>query len=697
MVINAVKSGECGSQWVLQLLSTSPYPAMRAGNDGTVLYANEASIPLLEIWRTEIGPKLPFQFLPFVRKATRKKEVLNVEVKVNNKEYFFTFNPVENGYVHIYGTDLASMTTRKKKLFKQKNQQEAFPETLTDRTAEMVASALKAEFCRIFKLPHEYVYLPESPSPIQKIGCTGQLSGSFELSGGVSVFIRIHGKPCLAITLYRNRQDEFTPEEVSFLRYVLSLIRKIQKCKRIDTELQDRIFFLESLIEEVPNPAYFRDVSQTVQECSELFTGINSLSSDREISGYSMHELEEVIPKELTALYKRKCVEFPGISGDFGVVPGICSMFRESEKALKIALEVQKVLWTVINNSPAVVFLWRNEDKWPADFVSENVSVLGYEVEDFTSERVLYGDIVHRDDLKNVQEKLERCIEDQCEDFRMEYRIFTKKRELRWVDERTYIQRDAEGHAIYFQGVVIDITERKVAEEALARAEQLRKKEINHRIKNNLQIVSSLLDLQAEQFSDRKVIEAFRESENRIVSMSLIHEELYESGNLDILDFSSYIRKLTDDLCRSYSTESSSIRVNLNMETVFLGVDLAVSLGIIINELFTNSLKYAFSPGKGGEINISVLREDTREQDHLPEAISEKVFLTASEGGEIFTLIFADNGKDFPEDIDFRNTESLGLQLVNALVNQIEGSIGLERGNGTKFTLKFREKNQGKT
>lgn len=646
---------------------------------------------------TEIGPKLPLQFLPFVRKAIRKKEILNVEVKVNKKEYFFTFNPVENGYVHIYGSDIVSMRARKNKRFIQEKQQEAFPEILMDRTAEMVASAFKAEFCRIFKLPHECVYLPGSQFSIQEIGCTGQPAGSGELSGGVSVFIRIQGKPRLVVTLYRNRQDEFTPEEVRFLRYVLSLIRKIQKCKRIDTELQDRILFLESLLEEVPDPAYFRDVNQTFQDCSELFAGKNSLSSDRKTSGYSMHELEEVIPKELTAIYKRKSVEFPGISGDLEVLPGVCGMFRESEEALQIALKVQKVLWTVINNSPAVVFLWRNEDKWPADFVSENVSMLGYKVEDFTSGRVLYGDIIHRDDLKNVQEKFDRCIEDLCEDFRMEYRIRTKKGELRWVDERTYIQRDAEGHAIYFQGVVIDITERKAAEEALARVEKLRKKEINHRIKNNLQIVSSLLDLQAEQFSDRKVIEAFRESENRIVSMSLIHEELYESGNLDILDFSSYIRKLIDDLCRSYSTESSSIRVNLDVETVFFGVDLAVSLGIIINELFTNSLKYAFSPGKGGEISISLLREDAREQDQLPEAISEKVFFTASEDSENFTLIFADNGKGFSEDLNFRKTESLGLQLVNALVNQIEGSIDLEGGNGTKFTLKFREKIRGKT
>ncbi|KKG08504.1 histidine kinase dimerization/phosphoacceptor domain -containing protein [Methanosarcina sp. 2.H.A.1B.4] len=678
------------------LLSTNPYPIMRAGKDGIVLYANEASVPLLEIWRIEPGQKLPLEILPFIRKTIRKKEALNIEVKENNKEYLLTFNPAENECVHIHGMDLASMTARKKTLFTQKKQQDAFSENLADRASEMVVSALKAEFCRIFKFSHDGVDLTENQPSIQEIGCIGQPDKLDELAGGISVFIRIQGKPGIVVTLYRTRPDEFAPEEVRFLRYVLSLVRKVQKCKRIDAELQDRIHFLESLLEEVPNPAYFRDVSQTFQDRSELFSGKAAHSQDRKTSGYSMHELEEVIPKELAAIYKKKKGEASEVSEEFGMMPGICSMFRESEEALKIALEVQKVFWTVINNSPAVVFLWRNEEKWPADFVSENVSQFGYEVEDFTSGRILYGDIVHKEDLNNVQEQLDSCVEDNCEGFKMEYRICTKEGELRWVDERTFIQRDAEGRATHFQGVVIDITERKVAEEALERAEQLRKKEINHRIKNNLQIVSSLLDLQAEKFSDRKVIEAFRESESRIVSMSLIHEELYESGNLDILDFSSYIHKLIADLLRSYSTESSAIRVNLNVGKVYLGVDTAVSLGIIINELFTNAIKYAFPQGKGGEINVELFGEGTGEAVNEKEISGKPPIPKIPDKGKDmhkqFTLIFADNGKGFPEDVDFRNTETLGLQLVNALVNQIEGRIDLEREKGTKFTLKFRER-----
>lgn len=396
-----------------------------------------------------------------------------------------------------------------------------------------------------------------------------------------------------------------------------------------------------------------------------------------------MHELEKVIPKELTDIYKRKNGGVLGVSGELTrMMPGIC-VFRESEEALKIALEVQKVLWTIISNSPAIVFLWRNKAKWPADFVSENISQFGSEVEDFTSGRILYGDLVHKEDIKDVTEELARCVEDKCESFKMEYRIFTKGGELRWVDERTFIQRDAECRAIYFQGVVIDITDRKLAEEALERAEQLRNKEINHRIKNNLQIISSLLDLQAEKFSDKQVIEAFRESENRIVSMSLIHEELYKSGNLDVLDFSSYIRNLISDLRRSYGTDNSAIQVHLNIDKVFLGVDTAVSLGIIINELFTNSVKYAFPQGRGGEINIELLREKASEVRDEKEMVGKTTLQRVPDEDqgmyEQLTLIFADNGKGVPEELDIKNPESLGLQLVNALVGQIDGDLELER------------------
>ncbi len=230
-----------------------------------------------------------------------------------------------------------------------------------------------------------------------------------------------------------------------------------------------------------------------------------------------------------------------------------------------------------------------------------------------------------------------------------------------------------------------DITEKE-------KAEQLRKKEINHRIKNNLQIVSSLLDLQAEKFSDKKVIEAFKESESRILSMSLIHQELYESGKLDSLDFSSYLHKLIEDLLNSYNTKDCKVQVHLDVDSAFLLVDTAVSLGIIINELFTNSIKYAFPAGTRGEIRISLIREtDWREpkENESPGEIPYESFQKIPGASEHYKLVFADNGRGFPEEIDFKNPATLGLQLVNALVEQIDGCIELKRDHGTEFNIWF--------
>ncbi len=263
---------------------------------------------------------------------------------------------------------------------------------------------------------------------------------------------------------------------------------------------------------------------------------------------------------------------------------------------------------------------------------------------------------------------------------------FTAKDGMVWFVQAIPVTNE-DGKIIGVLETCRDITEKE-------KTEQLRKKEINHRIKNNLQIISSLLDLQAEKFSDKEVIEAFKESESRILSMSLIHQELYESGNLGTIDLSSYLRKLIADLLKSYNSELSEIKVNLDVVSVFLEVDTAVSLGIIINELFTNSIKYAFPAGTGGEIYISLVREKARSEANESETSSEIPFDSPQEtpgASEYYKLIFADNGRGFPEEIDFRNPDTLGLQLINALVNQIEGILDLERGEGTKFIIKFKK------
>lgn len=375
----------------------------------------------------------------------------------------------------------------------------------------------------------------------------------------------------------------------------------------------------------------------------------------------------------------------------------------EDEKTLRnyaIELEhsnqLKEEIERIIHNSPVIVFLWEYETSWPVIFVSKNVSRLGYYVEDFISRKVFYKDIVHPEDLDKIQNELCRRVESGCNTYNAEYRILTKSGEVRWVDERTVIQRCEKGQ-INLQGIILDITEHKKAEEALMRMEEIRKKEIHHRIKNNLQVISTLLYLESGSFTDKKVVEAFRDSQYRVKSMALVHEKLYQSEDMVSVDFADYIQNLADYLLNSYSLGDVKVNLKLNVEKIYLGMDTAVPLGIIINELISNSLKHAFINCHEGEIYIMLqssgesLRDNENKipvNENSETAVSRR---TTQNKKDNLTLTVRDNGIGFPEDLDFRDTTSLGLQLVTNLVDQIDGNIELDTTEGTEFKISFSE------
>jgi two-component sensor histidine kinase len=215
-----------------------------------------------------------------------------------------------------------------------------------------------------------------------------------------------------------------------------------------------------------------------------------------------------------------------------------------------------------------------------------------------------------------------------------------------------------------------EIAERKRAEEqikASLKEKEVLLKEIHHRVKNNLQAISSLLYLQSKGVKDKEALEMFQDGQNRVRSMALIHERLYHSKDLTRVDFAEYVRNLASYLFRSYGVHSNVIQLKVNVEDVFLGIDTAIPCGLITNELISNSLKHAFPGGRGGEIRIELC------SDHDGQ----------------FTLVVSDNGVGFPQDLDFLDTDSLGLQLVNTLIDQLEGTIELDRSGGTVFEITF--------
>ena len=231
------------------------------------------------------------------------------------------------------------------------------------------------------------------------------------------------------------------------------------------------------------------------------------------------------------------------------------------------------------------------------------------------------------------------------------------------------------GRPLGLRGAIIDITERKQTEDALQtalREKEILLREIHHRVKNNMQVISSLFNLQAGQITAENARRVLKEGQLRIRSMALVHEKLYQSRDLSKVDFADYLRSLAALLFHFYRVEAGRIRLETHLEPVYLSVNSAVPSGLLVNELVSNSLKHAFPADRKGTVEIG-LRKD--------------------EDGRV-ELRVADDGVGLPGSLDFRRTESLGLQIVNLLADQLGGTIVLGDGNGTDVRISFREREE---
>jgi two-component system, sensor histidine kinase PdtaS len=226
------------------------------------------------------------------------------------------------------------------------------------------------------------------------------------------------------------------------------------------------------------------------------------------------------------------------------------------------------------------------------------------------------------------------------------------------------------GNISYILAIGGDITQRKLAENEIKSSlveKNTLLQEIHHRVKNNMQIISSLLNLQIKYVDDGKAVDVLKESQNRVKSMAMIHDKLYMSEDLTRINFVEYINSLVSNLFYSYNIDEE-IKPILKIDNLSLNMETAVPCGLIISELVSNSLKYAFPDGMIGEIFIS-LKSD----------------------GDDYELIIGDNGIGLSEEFDIKNTKTLGLMLVTSLTEQIDGKISINRDHGTRYTIVFKE------
>ncbi|MFM7602883.1 MAG: histidine kinase dimerization/phosphoacceptor domain -containing protein [Pseudanabaena sp.] len=349
---------------------------------------------------------------------------------------------------------------------------------------------------------------------------------------------------------------------------------------------------------------------------------------------------------------------------------------KQAEQALK---ESQQFIQRITDTIPNILYIYDVEEKQNIYCNQAITHILGYSLSEIQS----MGDsmlqtIVHPDDFQKITEHLNYVIDQKSEGlFFIEYRMKDVHGKWKWFySQENIFLRNSDGAVKQIIGAASDITKLKEAEtrlqSSLAEKEVLLR-EVHHRVKNNLSVVDSLLSMQARYIDDPSALRAISDSQRRIHTMSLIHEQLYQSQDVDKVDLCEYLQRLVGNLYSSTSFNTSKIELKLDinptlLNITLLNIDTAISMGLIVNELLTNAFKYAFPNDHQGLI---------------------EVILYMSENDHNLHLIIRDNGIGIPETVDFNATASLGLRLVRILTQQLRASLDLfcEAGTSFHFTL----------
>ena len=355
---------------------------------------------------------------------------------------------------------------------------------------------------------------------------------------------------------------------------------------------------------------------------------------------------------------------------------------KRSEADLK---ENQRMLKTLISNLPGVAYKCKNDPQWTMEFVSEGCFELtGYPVRDLLmNKKIAYNDLIHEDDREYVWNEIQNALNEK-KPFKFIYRLNTADLKEKFVWEQGRGVFSEYGELLALEGFITDITDSKEAEEKLKNSlkeKNILLQEIHHRVKNNMQIISSLLNLQSTYIDEKSALNVLKESQSRIRAMGMVHEKLYQSDNLAEINFADYIKSLINELYSSNYINSKLIKLKIDAEDIFLDINAAITCGLIINELITNIIKHAFP-------------DLVDNPEWLSKNNQGNIYIKFCKNKDKYTLVVSDDGIGLPLDINFKNTKTLGLQLVNALVDQLDGTIKVNRVNGTEFIIKFHESNK---
>lgn len=641
-----------------QFSAKNPNPVISVAKDRTVLYSNEAGEPLLHTWGVRVGEKLPYCIGDFVQKAISQNRPEKIEVKVGRRVYLISFHHfTEEEFTNLYGFDITDQKKLEEKLRIKEKQNDILYrigkialkyenlQDFLDESVKLIVSILEVEYCKILES------MPD---------------GNFLLRAGFGWKPGLVGKAIV-------EGEKESQAGYTLLSRTPVVVEDFEKESRFKKPEILRMHEVES------------GVSVTIGSIGNIFgvLGVHS-TRKRKFTSDDTYFLSSVAFLIAQVIERKKAEE---------ALKEAHNSLEEKIRERTVELETAYLSLKESERSLAEAQKMAHVGNWDINFITgeshwseETCRIFGRSLQNNSIDYDEFLNYVHPDDRDYVDKIIENRLKGGPQD--IDYRIVLANGEERIVHDEMEVIFDENNVPIKARGIVQDITERKKTEKALANLETARQKEIHHRVKNNLQVISSLLDLQAEKFNkrecikDSEVLKAFRESQNRVVSIALIHEELYEGAETDKVDFSLYLQKLVENFFQTYRLGNLDISLKTDLkEKVFFDMDIAVPLGMVINELVTNSFKYAFTNRKTGEIQIKLFSEETKDEANNKNVADRK--------STRYTLIVSDNGIGIPENVNFETPETLGLQLVNLLVDQLEGKVKLKRDKGTEFVIEF--------